>query len=59
MALTSIGFAQTKQVPKTLSYEKAVELAIKNSLDIKQIDRKLQKIETYENGEIIRVEKFK
>lgn len=46
MALTSIGFAQTKQVPKTLSYEKAVELAIKNSLDIKQIDRKLQKIET-------------
>ena len=46
MALTSIGFAQTKQEPKTLSYEKAVELAIQNSLEIRQIDRKLQKVET-------------
>lgn len=46
MVLTSMGFAQTKAEPKTLTYEKAMELAIQNSLDIKQTQRKIQKGET-------------
>lgn len=42
MALTSVAFAQTKEEQKTLTYEKAIELAIQNSLDIRQTERKLQ-----------------
>lgn len=51
MALTSVAFAQTKEEQKTLTYEKAIELAIQNSLDIRQTERKIQKGEK-ENKEL-------